>query len=185
MGERQPRGGERRRLLSMCPCADQSLITAVPTLAPSAHDVALLPVRCASPFSSFSCASAVRVAHHAATAAMACSSATRGATPTRTLRCLTRPGWGRMEGERRPAGAGLGSHTSASAMAIAAGQPRVRMAAPATATGGSGGERSLEWWVSRGPPDMRSRPHTMLTLSLLDWGVVPGRRREEPSFMRL
>ncbi len=114
-------------------------------------------------------------------AMLACISVTRRATPARTLRCDSRPRCGRTEGERRPAGAGLGDVTFASASAAVAGQLKGRHAAPSAATGGSGGERTRKWRVLRGPPEQRVRPPTMLTLSLLDWGLVPRRRREEPS----
>ncbi len=181
MGEGEPRGRERRRLLAADLGAGGPSARATSALAPVALAGEPRGSWRVSSISCYSYASAARAARLAATATLPFTSATREAPPTRTLRCVTRPGWGRMEGERRPAGAGLGGDTSASAMAIAAGQPRMRQAAPFTATGGSGGERSRKWWVLRGPPDVRSRLHMTLLLTLLEWGFDPGRRREEPS----
>ncbi len=106
---------------------------------------------------------------------------TRGATPARTLRCVSRPGCGRTEEERRPAGAGLGDATLAKVSAEAVGQPSGRRAAPPAATVGSGGEWSQKWRVPRGSPDWRPRPPVLLLLTLLELGLVPGGRREELS----
>ncbi len=101
--------------------------------------------------------------------------------PTRTLRCVLRPGCGRAEEERRLAGAGLGGATQATELAEAAGQPMGRQAAPPAATVGSGGEWTQKWRVPRGSPDWRPRPPTLLRLMLLDLGLDPGGRREELS----
>ncbi len=116
----------------------------------------------------------MRPATIAILAILACTSVTRRATPARTLRCDSCPCCGPKEGERRPAGAGLGDVASASASATAAGQLEGRQAAPTTATGGSGGERTRKWRVSRGPPEQRARPPTKLPLPLLKLGFAPG-----------
>ncbi len=49
--------------------------------------------------------------------------------------------------------------------------PRAAVAESVRCSGGSLGA----------PPEVRSRPPTMLRLTLLEWGFVPGRRREELS----
>ncbi len=121
------------------------------------------------------------IACQATVAAYAYIPATREAVPTRTLRCVSRPGCGRREEERRPAGAGLGGVTMARVLAQAAGRPTWRRAAPSTATVGGGGERPRNWRVPRGSPDWWSRPLAMLLLMWLDLGVAPLGRREEPS----
>ncbi len=71
--------------------------------------------------------------------------AARGTTPTRPPRCLTRPSWGRAEGERRLAGPGLGDATTKRNLAEAVGRSwSCHADPPPTAVGGGRGGLAMQ-----------------------------------------